>query len=132
MSIKPALRPEEWAEYGGKPCTIIVESGRVVELAPPERHAVAALNLHEQPFGFSHEMLNGVYTLLWFSGTGFCPRCTEQTFEGGTGKKGDADCVVRCVACGWQPVSRGTERELGAQVAQRLQALLPPVGTGDG
>lgn len=63
-SIRPALTPEEWARQVSTgpdgSVEIVVDFGglvgphRVVD-DPKARHALAALSLHGQPFGFTRE-----------------------------------------------------------------------------
>ena len=91
--IKPALTPEEWAVrkrpqyYQEQPCIRlssdgkelrlsedVVRDGEVVDESPwlvvddaASRHALAALALHGQPFGFTREdvkALNGLIAYL--------------------------------------------------------------------
>jgi len=68
MSMKPALTPEEWGQqyieigHGGREftfyddCTVEVDShsgSHVTGYFNTRRHALAALCLHGQPFGFT-------------------------------------------------------------------------------
>jgi hypothetical protein len=62
--IKPALTPEEWAENlnywqePGNPRRMHSEFGD--EPDPEWEHALAALALHGQPFGFTHDMADAL------------------------------------------------------------------------
>ena len=58
--IKPALTPEGWASMGlligGRGAARLHRDGLHVDqmsLFGPEKHAIAALALHDQPFGFT-------------------------------------------------------------------------------
>ena len=65
--IKPALSAEEWRELRrgggmsieGEHLVLTVDSGQYYNVrdayGPPDRHALAALALHGQPFGFSRD-----------------------------------------------------------------------------
>lgn len=46
--IQPALTPDEWA-------TALANRALFGDPAPAQRHMRAALDLHGQPFGFTHE-----------------------------------------------------------------------------
>lgn len=59
MTIKAALTAEEWAvahDYWGVPSVILGQVGSTLAngafVSEGNRHALAALCLHEQPFGF--------------------------------------------------------------------------------
>ena len=82
---------------------------------------------------FSRDMVEAIYTLLWFGGLTMCQRCLnegsgEGKMEGGTGRVGDPDCVVTCSECGWFPREDGWVREHASQAAQAMDALLPREG----
>lgn len=83
--MKPALSAEEWAE---KSLTTFSDSDRVIASMPEDRHALAALCLYEQPFGFTQEDVKG---LRWAA--------TGSLLFGGA----------------------------LAELAERIEALLPPV-----
>lgn len=64
MKIKPALAPQEWAKELAVPASAtgrglqMADDGKTVVVEPArwERaHAVAALCLYGQPFGFTHD-----------------------------------------------------------------------------
>jgi hypothetical protein len=69
--IRPALTPEEWAEILAAPRVWRSEAERIAFEAG--RHAQAALCLHGQPFGFTHEdvkFLRDVVAPDWYAGDG--------------------------------------------------------------
>jgi hypothetical protein len=113
----PALTPEEWArarqddlpqfEGGGRVSTAIetahLYSVRAWDLTPGDCHALAALALHGQPFGFTREEVAAIMT------------CVDVTRE----------------ACVDAPTDAQSEREAAAwqlawSAAAKLAALLPP------
>ena len=52
---------------------------RITGIVPTADHALAALCLKDQPFGFTNDMVEAIYTLLWFSGSGgICERCSHE------------------------------------------------------
>lgn len=55
VSMEPALTPEEWEEYDKPKLDRDIECAthEVGYYTPPSRHGLAALALHEQPFGFT-------------------------------------------------------------------------------
>jgi hypothetical protein len=83
--VAPALTPEEWARMGGggkpKPndevfvegdnICVVSDSGRVS--AGYDRHALAALCLHGQPFGFTWEDVDLLVQLGGYEAPGFSP-----------------------------------------------------------
>ena len=54
-SVGPALTPEQWEEYDKPKLDRDIECAthEVGYYTPPSRHGLAALALHEQPFGFT-------------------------------------------------------------------------------
>ena len=67
MSVKPAMTPEEWAvarDYWGVPSVILGQVGSTLAngafVSESNRHALAALCLHEQEFGFTREDVNAL------------------------------------------------------------------------
>ena len=130
--VEPALTPEEWAagekraplENGGRPGdealvafhrgTVLVceETEGATIVVPPLRHALAALCLHGQPFGFTWEMVNAISALAMpYAGDplqGLSPE--ERSRE-----------ISRIMA-------------LARDAAERIAALLPPenIGKGEG
>ena len=137
--LRPALTPEEWAKKTTTDGVATIREDGVLSLAGEadetwDPHGLAALCLFERPFGFTRFMVEAIYTLLWFSGSGgICQRCslerdTDGKMEGGTGIKGDPQCVVTCSECGWFPREDGWVREHASQAAQAMDALLPREG----
>lgn len=73
--LKPALKPEDWASRGvmfgsrgaavlrGSTLTVGWDS-EGVSMEGRERHALAALALHGQPFGFTWEMVDALREAL--------------------------------------------------------------------
>ena len=71
--IKPALTAEEWKNRHTERGYTFVSVGVDVWLGPPNdkdplvmvqnRHAMAAICLHEQPFGFTRDMLRALREL---------------------------------------------------------------------
>ena len=66
--IKPALTPEEWAAMLALEERAASKGERLVEWAVDEtyeldRHGLAALALHGQPFGFSREDVEAIRAL---------------------------------------------------------------------
>lgn len=65
--MKPALTPEEWERQG---CDGLFTDGEgsvycgYHDDVPIDRHGAAALCLHDQPFGFTHEMLDAILKLV--------------------------------------------------------------------
>ena len=131
--IKPALTAEEWARGGranaprpgdwafingaGSVTIQTAEGGPV--FVDGERHALAALCLHGQPFGFTWEMWRAVLSSLYYgAGAKTCPSC------GGGGWKMVEPPI--CADCGFQPLPRGEYRALTKAAADRIAALLPP------
>ena len=55
--IKPAMTPEEWATKG---LTTFSDSDRIIAPMPAHRHALAAMALKGQPFGFHPEDVIGL------------------------------------------------------------------------
>ena len=58
--IKPALTAEEWAVF---PSWTNAEPGEWQPAYFPRPHGIAAVNLNDQPFGFTREMVEAVRTL---------------------------------------------------------------------
>lgn len=58
--IKPALSAEDWVVYGPKVYPDILESLAFQD----DYHAVAALALHNQPFGFTQDEVSDLVDLL--------------------------------------------------------------------
>ena len=56
-NIKPALTPEEWADFRvyGEPVILVNADPPYHTIIPEKRHHVAAVCLHGQPFGFTRE-----------------------------------------------------------------------------
>lgn len=82
--ITPALSKEEWAalcdrEYPGEPNTAgLTDDGRLMLCAPDgtcwfvgahKRHTHAALALHGQPFGFSHDDVKALQSAIAYDPT---------------------------------------------------------------
>ena len=132
--MKPALTEEEWALgmysargfWGEFP--LFIDGVRQPQNAPKQ----AAFPLCDEPFGFTDDMVEAIYTLLWFSGgASECQRCLHEgqrggRMKGGNGIVGDPQCVATCSVCGWFPRKDGWVREHASQVARAIKALLPP------
>ena len=112
---KPALTAEEWklwlgSDWVNQPTFLgAVHHGRggkgAAHLYASDwyGHAEAALGLHEQPFGFTREMLLAIRDGVNFA----------ESFEHHTMSADECDQQDRSV-------------ELGRLVADRIEALLPP------
>jgi hypothetical protein len=71
---QPALTPEEWRDTGAGHDwrAVTIEGGEVavhgemqtISVPSELRHALAALALHGQPFGFTHEMVDALEDAL--------------------------------------------------------------------
>ena len=129
--VRPALTPEEWAVGKvvrpfarpvllGEALTIapdpddpqrifITDQGEEYALVEPHmRHALAALALHGQPFGFTREHLSALRLLL-------NDKLYYLQDEGPAGE-------------GWKSPEAERAIALLAEVADRIAALLPPEG----
>ena len=123
MSVEPALTAEEWAkgeyvrpspsakdlptriatlEADGVDINGYVDYCYGVVVADRERHVLAALCLHGQPFGFTHEDVAMLRALSWW----------KEKFRGR--------------AHGEYYDDIGTEADRCAALADRIEALLPP------
>jgi hypothetical protein len=138
-TIRPALTDEEWAKRGKKDgvggYVAIHEGGYVVGVGDDSgdmatvgshlRHALAALALYNQPFGFTQEGLDALERCATYAliDEGVCPVCRAET----TGCKPSNPPIL--LPCGHRP-------RLGAPNADdaidalreiaKLAALLPP------
>lgn len=102
--IKPALTPEEWADIPDMYSICVEWDGY--------EHMIAAVALHNQPFGFTRE---DVDRMKWLeSGEETCPKC------GGSSWKLPARPI--CTGCGWRP------HESSEDLVDRIGALLSPEG----
>lgn len=101
--ITPALTPEEWAEFLRPKERVGIYNVTAGDGDPARLcHQTAAMNLHGQPFGFTHEML----ALL--------RRMVRQIHDTGSETE-------------WLEVSLDeAERATLRAVADRIAALLPP------
>lgn len=100
--IKPALTPEEWADFPNWPLAIRAD-GEEAPLYFPTRHGIAATNLHGQPFGFSRE---DVAALRYMA---------DKWIE-------DAGPVGE----GWVSDATASAQYVFRSLAARIEALLPP------
>lgn len=122
--IKSALSAEEWArllsEHDGEHMRNALAAA--VEEDPskvPSPHSLAALALHGQTFGFSHDMVHALRSALFYnSGGGPCPVC------GGDGWKMSAPPI--CIGCGFLPMPKGQYRKLAVAAIENVESLLPP------
>ena len=62
------------------------------------------------PSEFTQRQVEAVRTLIWTTGTGFCPKCVStDKMERAKMLEGQ---MPTCGSCLWQPVQPGTERQL--------------------
>ena len=153
--MNPALAPKEWRalllprdRWDGTMLEVTEDVSRAIKddtdevvlfstadwREPHDPHGMAAALLHDQPYGFTQDMVEAIYTLLWFSGgSGYCQRCLAERedggkMEGGTGIVGNPKCVVTCSVCGWFPREVPSIRSRAADAVCAIVALLPPRG----
>ena len=140
IEIKPALTPEEWHDggYNSPGLSVVLASSALtvgfrLHVAVKEHplggalgdhgdlHALAALCLYEQPFGFTRDMVEAVRSMVYYlrSGSGFCPVCEEAT-----GWKMVSPPI--CSQCGFVPLPNGAYMPLVLEAAANIAALLPP------
>ena len=90
--------------------------------SPKELHALAALCLYDQSFGFTHDEAKALALLpdwLRYIDGHMCPQCD------GTGFK--MSSPPTCIACGWKlPMHPQRLVEHVADAAEKIAALLPP------
>ena len=108
--IKPAATAEDWSKYlagenkyiqpghGDGFISILNRASEYDHLEPWVARSVAAYCLHEQPFGFTREMLEAIRE---------CVTLAEHFFS--VSERGEEDILVEA-----------------REVADRIEALLPP------
>jgi hypothetical protein len=129
VAVKPALTPEEWEwGYDSRDLSVRLRNGGRVDVtatAHPlggalgeerDLHALAALALHGQEYGFTHEDL-GVLDVLAQLGAMYPQAPDERVI---IGKMGNGPGIVPYVE-----VTVGVLRACG-KLSDRIAALLPP------